>query len=420
MEWGYHPLEGGEAVPLRYLTAGESHGPSLVVVVDGMPAGLRVDREAIDRQLFRRQQGYGRGRRQKIEQDRVRILSGIRHGVTLGTPIALEIPNRDFANWAEVMGPDPLPEGREVPRRVTRPRPGHADLAGGMKYGHRDLRNVLERASARETAARVAAGALARLLVEAFGLRLVGHVIMLGGVEADRNLLAQRSVAELAEAAESSPVRCADPEASQRMVARIDELKAAGETAGGLFEVRVEGVPPGLGSYAQWDRRLDSRLAGALMSIPAIKGVEVGDGRASAALPGSRVHDPIYYRDGAEGPQPPPVPGHFPAGGYYRATNRAGGMEGGVTNGAPLVVRAAMKPLPTLYRPLPSVDVEEKGPVEAAIERSDTCALPAAAVVGEAVVAWELAVAWVEKFGGDTVQEMEAAFAAYRSRLEGY
>jgi len=233
VEWGYHPLEGGEAVPLRYLTAGESHGPSLVVVVDGMPAGLRVDREAIDRQLFRRQQGYGRGRRQKIEQDRVRILSGIRHGVTLGTPIALEIPNRDFANWAEVMGPDPLPEGREVPRRVTRPRPGHADLAGGMKYGHRDLRNVLERASARETAARVAAGALARLLVEAFGLRLVGHVIMLGGVEADRNLLAQRSVAELAEAAESSPVRCADPEASQRMVARIDELKAAGETAGG-------------------------------------------------------------------------------------------------------------------------------------------------------------------------------------------
>src|SRR5690606_9361907 len=239
--------------------------------------------------------------------------------------------NRDFANWAEVMGPDPLPEGREVPRRVTRPRPGHADLAGGMKYGHRDLRNALERASARETAARVAAGALARLLVEAFGLRLVGHVIMLGGVEADRNLLAQRSVAELAEAAESSPVRCADPEASQRMVARIDELKAAGETAGGLFEVRVEGVPPGLGSYAQWDRRLDSRLAGALMSIPAITGGEAGDGWASARLPGSRVRGPLYARAGGEGAQPPPGPGHVAdeGDGRGRDQRRAPGGPGG-------------------------------------------------------------------------------------------
>lgn len=423
MEWGNHSLEGGEAVPLRYLTAGESHGPALVVVVEGMPAGLRVDREAIDRQLIRRQQGYGRGRRQQIEQDRVQILSGIRHGITLGTPIALQITNRDFAHWEEVMAADPLPPDQVVPRRVTRPRPGHADLAGGMKYNHRDLRNVLERASARETAARVAAGALARLLVERFGMALVGHVVMLGGVEADRARLERASVAELAQAAQASPVRCADPEASRQMMARIDALKEEGDTAGGLFEVRVGGVPPGLGSYAQWDRRLDARLAAALMSIPAIKAVEVGDGFAAAALPGSQVHDPIHHRPGGstgEDPASTAVPDHFAAGGYLRATNRAGGIEGGVTNGAPLVVRAAMKPLPTLYRPLPSVDIETKEPFQAAIERSDACALPAAAVVGEAVVAWELAAAWVEKFGGDTVQEMEAAFDGYRRRLEVY
>ncbi|BAS28442.1 chorismate synthase [Limnochorda pilosa] len=413
---------------LRYLTAGESHGPALVVVVEGLPAGLAVAREAIDRHLARRQQGYGRGRRQQIEHDHVRILSGIRHGVTLGTPIALEIENRDFAHWQEVMGADPVAPGAVAPRRVTRPRPGHADLAGGMKYGHRDLRNVLERASARETAARVAAGTLGRILLEAFGVELAGHVVMLAGVEADRALLARLPLPELARAAEASPVRCADAEAARRMMERIDVLRERGDTAGGLFEVRAGGVPPGLGSYAQWDRRLDARLAAALASIQAVKGVEVGDGFAAAGLPGSEVHDEIFHRSAGEpagdeeagGGLPQELPGHFAAGGYFRATNRAGGIEGGVTNGEPVVVRGAMKPLPTLYQPLRSVEIETKEPFQASVERSDACALPAAAVVGEAVVAWELAAAWVEKFGGDTLSEMEAAFEAYRGRLEAY
>lgn len=415
---------------LRYLTAGESHGPALVVIVEGMPAGLPVVREALDRQLSRRQQGYGRGRRQKIESDRVKILSGIRHGLTLGTPIALQIENRDFAHWDRVMDPDPAPPEAVAARRVTRPRPGHADLAGGMKYGHRDLRDVLERASARETAARVAAGSLARLLLEHFEVELVGHVVMLAGVTADQQRLARLSMAELARAAEGSPVRCADPEASRRMMERIDELKEQGDTGGGIFEVRAAGLPPGLGSYAQWDRRLDARLAFALMSIQAIKGVEVGDGFAAAALPGSRVHDEIFHRAAAPADAggrsdaapslPPELPGHFAASAYYRATNRSGGIEGGVTNGEPVVVRGAMKPIPTLYRPLRSVDIETKDPFLASVERSDTCALPAAAVVGEAVVAWELAVAWTEKFGGDTLREMEAAFEGYCRRLEEY
>ncbi len=384
---------------LRYLTAGESHGPLLTAVLDGVPAGLSLAAAYIDEQLARRQGGYGRGGRMKIEKDRVQITSGVRGGVTTGSPVTLLLENKDWVNWHRIM--DPGPEADMVSRAVTRPRPGHADLAGAIKYGHRDLRNVLERSSARETAARVAAGAVARRLLEELDITVVGSVVRIGGVAAAEPRL---SAAELAEAVRRSPVYCADAAAAERMVEEIDRARAAGDTLGGVFEIKVFGLPPGLGSYAQRDRTLDGRLAGALMSIQAVKGVEVGAGFAMAAARGSEVHDEIFYAPGR---------------GFYRRTNNAGGIEGGMSNGEVVVLRAAMKPIPTLYQPLRSVDMVTKQPLEAAVERSDTTAVPAASVVGEAVAAWELAAAVLEKFGGDTMREIKERVARYRAYVKG-
>ncbi|SFV00735.1 chorismate synthase [Alicyclobacillus macrosporangiidus] len=381
---------------IRYLTAGESHGPGLTVIVEGFPSNLPVSREQIDEQLRRRQQGYGRGRRQQIESDRVEVTSGIRFGKTLGTPITMHITNRDFTHWTEKMAVwDAPPENL---KQVTRPRPGHADLAGAIKYDHEDIRDVLERASARNTATVVAAGALARQLLARFGIELTAHVVEIGGVRAT---CIPSEWDALIQAADASPVRCADAEASDRMVARIDEAKAKGDTVGGVFEIVVRGCPVGLGSYAHPDRRLDGRLAGALMSIQAIKGVEIGLGFEAARRFGSQVHDAIAH-DGSR---------------YLRPTNGAGGLEGGVTNGEPIVVRVAMKPISTLYTPLMSVDMKTKQPEPAAVERSDYCAVPAASVVGENVAAWVVAEAFVEKFGGDSVEQMEDHVRAYQARV---
>lgn len=382
---------------LRYLTAGESHGPALLTIVEGIPAGLWLTADYIDRQLVRRQGGYGRSGRQRIEEDRVEILSGVRGGYTLGSPIALKITNRDWANWREIMGPEP--ETRVDERVITRPRPGHADLAGMLKYGHRDLRNVLERASARETAARVAAGTVARRLLEELGIEVAGQVLRIGPVEVAP---LEAPPEEIRGRVEKSPVYCADKAGSEAMVAAIDRAREEGDSLGGVFEVRVYGVPPGLGSYVHWDRRLDGRLAQAVMSIQAIKGVEIGIGFRAAALPGSAVQDEIFYAPGR---------------GFYREKNNAGGLEGGVTNGEPIVIRAAMKPIPTLRRPLRSVDIFTKEPVEAAYERSDICAVPAACVIAEAVVAWEVARACLEKFGGDSLAEVKEHLARYKERV---
>lgn len=416
---------------LRFLTAGESHGPALAVIVEGMPAGLPLDEEWINHQLARRQAGYGRGRRMQIERDRVEILAGVRHGLTLGSPIALRIANRDYANWEAAMSPHPPSHANPVPgqeghegqaegdnwrlRPVTRPRPGHADLAGAMKFAFTDLRNVLERASARETAARVAAGAVARRLLEELGIRVGGHVRSIGSVRSATVALdgPETDVAALVEAAERSPVRCADPAASGAMVQAIDEARARGDSLGGVFEVVADGVPPGLGSYTHWDRRLDGRLAQALMSIPGVKAVEVGCGFDSAVRFGSELHDPIHY-----GPVPRGQYRARPDGiGFFRSSNRAGGLEGGVTTGQPVVVRAAVKPIATLMQPLPSVDLVTREPARAAIERSDVCVVPSAVVVGEAMVAWVLAQAVLEKFGGDSLGDLTAALELYRRRL---
>lgn len=379
---------------LRYLTAGESHGPSLTAILDGMPAGLAIDTGCIDLQLGRRQGGYGRGGRMGIEHDFVQITSGVRGGMTTGAPVTLVINNKDWSNWCEVMA-----SGADADlssQRVTRPRPGHADLTGAIKYGHQDMRNVLERSSARETAARVAAGSVARQLLEELGIELVSNVVQIGGV---KTLTPELDVRDLEKAVLKSSVYCADPEASQAMIEEIKQAKNVGDTVGGVFEVKVFGLPAGLGSYSQRDRTLDGRLAGALMSIQAIKGVEVGAGFAAASARGSQLHDEIFYDFNT---------------GFYRQTNNAGGIEGGMSNGAPVVLRVAMKPIPTLSRPLNTVDLKNKMPVGASVERSDTCAVPAASVVGEAVVAWELAAALLEKFGGDTMREIKSVVAAYR------
>jgi chorismate synthase len=335
----------------------------------------------------------------KIERDRVKITSGVRGGLTMGSPVTLVVENRDWENWRRVMAPGP--EADLASRAVSRPRPGHADLTGSMKYGHRDMRNVLERSSARETAARVAAGSVARRLLEELGVIIVGTVVQIGGVKARATEL---PAGELAAAARKSEVYCADDLASEEMIREIERARTAGDTLGGIFEIKVFGLPPGLGSYTQRDRTLDGRLAGALMSIQAIKGVEVGAGFAAAARRGSEVHDEIFYA---------------PQRGFYRKTNNAGGIEGGMSNGEVLLVRAAMKPIPTLYRPLRSVDIETKEPFEASVERSDTCAVPAACVVGEAVTAWELAAAMLERFGGDTMREIAERVRLYREYLKG-
>ncbi len=393
---------------LRFLTAGESHGQALVVIIDGLPAGLPLDLQAVTHELRRRQGGYGRGRRMAIESDAPVLLSGVRRGVTMGSPVSLLIPNRDWVNWAWTMHPeaDPPPDVGGARREpVTRPRPGHADLAGALKYGHSDLRNVLERASARETAARVAVGAVARQMLARLSIRIASHVFDIGGVglESPHDVPFDRIAAIQAD----SPTRCADAGVGAAMVAAIDRAREAGDTIGGAFEVVATGVPPGLGSYAQWDRRLDGRLAQALMSIPAIKAVGIGLGPDVARLAGSRVHDPIALPDGAARVDP-----HAP---LRRPSNHAGGLEGGTTNGEDLRVTGYMKPIATLMKPLASIDLATRSPADAAIERSDVCAVPAAAVVGEAMVAVVLADAALEKFGGDHIDDVAGAHAAARA-----
>ena len=380
---------------LRFLTSGESHGPALTAVVDGMPAGVPISPQEINRELERRQQGYGRGGRMKIERDEAEILSGVRHGRTLGSPVALLIRNRDWENWQQRMSVTPVDPPSQP---VTVPRPGHADLAGYLKYGHSDIRNVIERASARETAARVAAGAVAKALLRELGIIVVSHVVQIGPILAKKW---SSDAKELARLSEASLVRCADPQAEAQMIGVIDHAKSCGDSLGGVFEVIADGVPPGLGSYSQWDRRLDGRLAGAVMSIQAVKGVEIGLGFPVAALGGSHVHDEIGYSDK----------------GFHHRTNNAGGIEGGVSNGEQVVVRAAMKPIPTLLTPLRSVDVETKKDVESRFERSDVCAVPAAAVVGEAMVALVLADAVLEKFGGDSLDEVKRNWRGYMEAL---
>ncbi|MCL4845195.1 MAG: chorismate synthase [Acidobacteria bacterium] len=395
---------------MRFLTAGESHGPALTVIVDGLPAGLPVDLEAVDRELRRRQGGYGRGQRMAIESDRAEVLAGLRAGETIGSPVALLVRNKDWTNWQRTMHADrePPPDATGARRApVTRPRPGHADLAGGVKYDRDDLRDVLERASARETAARVAAGALARQLLARFGVDIVSHVVAVGGV----SLPAEREVtlAEIRAIPADARLRCIDPGVEAGMVDAIDAARAAGDTVGGAFEVVASGVPPGLGSHVQWDRKLDGRLAQALMSIPAIKAVGIGLGPTVADRPGSRVHDEIVVPDVTH-------PASLDLA-VARPTNRAGGLEGGITNGEPVRVSAFMKPISTLMKPLRSVDLRTLADAPAAIERSDVCAVPAAAVVGEAMVALVLADAFLEKFGADTVGDITRNLEAVRARV---
>lgn len=393
---------------LRFLTAGESHGPSLVMILEGMPAGLAIDFDAVTAQLRRRQGGYGRGRRMAIESDRAQALSGIRYGVTTGSPIALTIPNRDWENWQRTMAVEATP-GTETPGvdrpLVTRPRPGHADLAGVAKYGHDDVRNVLERASARETASRVAVGSIARQLLQHFGVEIVSHVASLGGA-AIPDVLAV-TYQDVVAIPSDSPLHCVDRAVEAQMIAAIDAAREAGDTLGGSFEVIARGVPVGLGSHVQWDRKLDGRLSQALMSIPAIKAVGIGRGSGVASLPGSRIHDEILPPTAAHRSSQLPI---------ERPTNNAGGLEGGITNGQDLRVTAYMKPIATLMKPLRSIDINTLELSPAAIERSDVCAVPAAAVVGEAMVALVLAEAAIEKFGGDSLEEMVGNWKAFSER----
>ena len=387
---------------LRFLTAGESHGPCLTVIVEGIPAGLPIARDALDADLRRRQGGYGRGGRMKIERDAADILSGVRHGHTLGSPITLRIENRDWANWQERMAPDPV---ASPPEPVTRVRPGHADLPGALKYGHDDVRDVIERASSRETAARVAVGAICRQMLAAFGVAIHSHVLAVGGVGYPSGGQPDPGAADddFWRRVEASEMRCADEELTRRMIARILEGKHDGDTCGGVFEVVATGVPVGLGSYSQWDRRLSARVMAALGSIPSVKGVEIGGGFALAALPGSQVHDVVR---------------HDPARGWYHLTNSAGGIEGGISNGEPIVARVAVKPIPTLAHPLPSADVRTGENVDVTrYERSDVCVVPAAGVVGEAMLAIALAGAWLEKFGGDSLAEIRHNHEAYLATL---
>ncbi|HEF7304550.1 TPA: chorismate synthase [Bacillus cereus] len=390
---------------MRYITAGESHGPQLTTIIEGVPAGLSLVADDINEELARRQKGYGRGRRMQIETDQVQILSGVRHGETLGSPIALVVENRDFAHWTEIMGAEPLTEQeeKEMKRKVTKPRPGHADLNGAIKYGHRDMRNVLERSSARETTVRVAAGAVAKKVLAELGIKVAGHVIEIGGVQAKE--ITYSSIEELKSITEASPVRCLDDEAGNQMMKAIDDAKANGDSIGGIVEVIVEGMPIGVGSYVHYDRKLDAKLAAAIMSINAFKGVEIGIGFEAAHRPGSEVHDEILWNEEH---------------GYTRRTNNAGGLEGGMTTGMPIVVRGVMKPIPTLYKPLQSVDIDTKEPFTASIERSDSCAVPAASVVAEAVVAWELATALIEQFGLDRMELIRENIEKYNEYARGF
>src|SRR5437868_12929386 len=389
----------GGTVTFRFTTAGESHGRGLVGVLEGIPAGLPVSADRIDAELQRRMGGYGRGARMTIEADRIEWLSGLRAGETLGSPIAMLVWNRDWEHWRDVMAPEPDPPGAERRRQVTRPRPGHADLAGALKYDRRDARDILERASARETVARVACGAICKLLLQQFGIEIGSHVVELGGVRA--GVGAQHAAplpARLNQASDASPVRCLDPDAEREMIARIDAAKAAGDTLGGVVEVIALGLPVGLGSHVSWDAKLDGRLAQALMSIPAVKGVELGLGFEAARRKGSEVHDEI-------------LPG------LSRATNRAGGTEGGMTTGEPLLALIAMKPISTLMSPLRTVDLKTGGPAQAQSERSDVTAVPAMGVIAEAMVSLVLAQALLEKFGGDALSETKRNFEGYVAQV---
>jgi chorismate synthase len=384
-------------VVLRLITAGESHGPSLTCILEGMPAGLRVAPEDLDGELARRQLGHGRGGRMKIERDAATVTGGLRHGRTLGGPIALQVANRDHANWQERMNPWPVDGGEE---EVHLPRPGHADLVGIQKYRQTDVRNILERASARETAARVAGGALCKAFLRELGVSVHSHVIQIASVHAPAS---ERALtASDFERVDESPVRCLDADASVAMVREIDDLRKANESLGGVFEVQAFGLVPGLGSHISWEARIDGRLAMAICSIQAVKGATIGDGFQIAGLPGSRAHDEIFYA---------------PERGYYRETNRAGGLEGGMTTGSPLIVRGAMKPLPTLTKPLRSVDTQTHEPAQALRERTDSCTVPAAAVVGEAMIAFVLADAYRSKFGGDHIDDVLESLRAYEERI---
>ena len=382
---------------LRLITAGESHGPGLTCIVEGLPAGLELSAESINNDMARRQLGHGRGGRMKIERDAAEVTAGVRHGRTLGGPIALQVRNRDYANWEDRMNPWPVEE--EV-AEVHLPRPGHADLVGVQKYKHSDVRNILERASARETAARVAGGALCKAFLGVLGVEVYSHVVQIASVIAPERTEAL-TPADFAEV-DASPVRCLDAEAAKAMVAEIDDLRRANESLGGVFEVQAFGLVPGLGSHVSWEERLDGRLAQAICSIQAIKGVSIGDAFSVAGMPGSAAHDEIFYSG---------------ENGFYRETNRAGGLEGGMTNGLPLIVRGAMKPLPTLTKPLRSVDTETHEPAQALRERTDSATIPAAGVVGEAMVAYVLAAAYRSKFGGDHIDDVLEAVTAYRERI---
>ena len=385
---------------LRFFTAGESHGPCLTTIVEGFPAGVPVAVEKINQDLARRQQGYGRGGRMKIEKDEALIRSGVRWGESLGSPITLVVENKDWRNWEKRMSP--FPQDRDDKLAVTRPRPGHADLTGVLKYNQRDVRNILERASARETAARVAVGGLVKCLLSSFGVQVMGYVTEIGAIVANH---AHLTPEEIFTRAEVSPVRLADAEAEAQIIALIDQCKKQGNTLGGVVEVVTTGLPPGLGSFVQWDRKLDGRLGQALLSLQAVKGVEVGLGFATARLPGSQVHDEIDFD---------------PRIGFVRRSNNSGGTEGGMSTGEPLRVRVAFKPLSTLMRPLRSVDINTKEAVEATIERSDVCAIPAAAVIAESVVAFVLAQAFLEKFGGDSLVEIRRNYDGYLEQIRHF
>lgn len=388
---------------MRYLTAGESHGPELTAIIEGLPAGMPLLAEDINLELARRQAGYGRGGRMKIEKDQVRITSGVRHGKTLGSPITLIVENRDWKNWQTVMASEEVPKKEQTMRQVTHPRPGHADLVGGMKYHHADLRNVLERSSARETTMRVAVGAIAKKLLKELEIEVAGHVTVLGGIKAE--IPAEISLTEIKERSEKSEVRVVDPNVEERMKQLIDQTKKNGDTIGGVVEVLVGNVPAGLGSYVQWDTKLDAKLAQAIVGINAFKGVEFGVGFEAANLPGSKVMDEIIWSK---------------ATGYRRKTNHLGGFEGGMTNGETIIVKGVMKPIPTLYKPLMSVDIKTKEPYKASVERSDSTAVPAASVVAENVVATVLATEILAKFSSDSFAELKEAVANYRQYIKNF
>lgn len=390
---------------MRYLTSGESHGPKLITIIEGLPAGMPLLAEDINEELARRQKGHGRGRRMQIETDTVEIGGGIRHGYTLGSPVSLIVENNDWKHWTKIMGQQPLDEAEanEIKRKISRPRPGHADLNGAIKYGHRDIRNVLERSSARETTVRVAAGAVAKKLLSLLGIKIASHVVEIGGIKS--NVTDYKSIEDLKEITENSPVRCLDEHAGMEMMKAIDDAKANGDSIGGVVEVIVEGMPIGVGSYVHYDRKLDAKLASAIMSINAFKGVEIGIGFEAARKPGSEVHDEIIWDKET---------------GYSRRTNRLGGLEGGMTNGMPIVVRGVMKPIPTLYKPLKSVDIDTKEEFTASIERSDSCAVPAASVVAEHAIAWELASAIVDQFYSDRFDGLVANIAEHKKHAREF